>query len=868
MNQTTTDPLNRTTTLAYDAAGNVLTSTDALTRVTTFEYDAKNRLKKVTDPATGVTDYTYDGNGNLLTVKDAKNQTTTFAYDAKSRLASTTDPLGRVEAYTYDGADNLLTRVTPKGDTIAFAYDAVNQLLSKTLPGSQVTGYTYNTVGNLTGVTDPDSALTMTYDLANRLLTASTAGASNQPAVTLSSTYDKTGNRLTLTDPTGANTYTYDTLNRLTALTGPTLTCGASQAGLVSWWRAEGTAQDSQDGNHGTLQNGATFAPGQSGQAFSFDGINDFVSVANTATMDVGAGDFTVALLVKFNSLAAEYDFASKVAGTGVWLVEFNQPSSLRFLVRETTSNQNDLVVPVSLTVGQWYRIVAVRAGNTNTLYLDGQVIGTQTAGTAANVGAGGSAAIGKLATTTARFMNGLLDEVRLYNRALTPEDIATATFVCSDTTTYAYDALSRRTSVTLPNGTQTSYTYDPASQVTNLLHKIVAGATQINKADYVYNTVGNRTSLTDKRGAQAFGYDNLDRLTTATHPLTLDQTFTYDPVGNRTTNSALYNVVNQLTEDANFIYTYDLNGNLTRKTFKVSGNHTDYTYDAENRLIRVDEFAFGSSTPGATSTYRYDGLGRRIEKVGNGITRRYVYDAEDILLEYDGTNALQARYTHGPGIDEPIAMTRSGSTYFYHQDGLGTVTELTDSTGTTAQSYAYDAYGNIIQQTGTVENPYTYTGREFDSETGLYYYRARSYDPRSGRFLQKDPVGMQGGLNLYAYAMGNPIKLTDPLGLAPYPSLGVCGSSLYQKLFILDGYGTYSFAKACTNHDSCYDRCGAGKAGCDDRFYLDMMEECNKLTGLWAQDCKIAAVVYYAAVSELGDTAYRNAQARCKNCK
>ena len=107
-----------------------------------------------------------------------------------------------------------------------------------------------------------------------------------------------------------------------------------------------------------------------------------------------------------------------------------------------------------------------------------------------------------------------------------------------------------------------------------------------------MYNTVGRRTSLTDRRGTQAFGYDALDRLTSATHPLTFDQTFSYDPVGNRATNGSLYNVGNQLTEDANFTYTYDDNGNLVRKTFKSSGNHTDYTYDAENRLTKVEEFA------------------------------------------------------------------------------------------------------------------------------------------------------------------------------------------------------------------------------------------------------------------------------------
>ena len=140
-------------------------------------------------------------------------------------------------------------------------------------------------------------------------------------------------------------------------------------------------------------------------------------------------------------------------------------------------------------------------------------------------------------------------------------------------------------------------------------------------------------------------------------------------------------------------------------------------------------------------------------------------------MLEYDGANVLQARYTHGPGIDEPIAVTKGGATYFYHQDGLGTVTDLTDSTGATAKSYSYDAYGNILESPGTIEQPYTYTGRELDSESGLYYYRARYYDPTSGRFLQKDPIGFLGkDVNLYRYADNDPVDLGDPGGLSSTP--------------------------------------------------------------------------------------------------
>jgi len=308
---------------------------------------------------------------------------------------------------------------------------------------------------------------------------------------------------------------------------------------------------------------------------------------------------------------------------------------------------------------------------------------------------------------------------------------------------------------------------YDPASQVQQILHKLGATGPTINQVAYTYNGVGNRDSLTDRRGAQTFGYDDLDRLTSASHPLLgTAQSFAYDAVGNRTTAGSVVNAGNQLTADANYTYQYDDNGNLTRKTLLATGNYTQYTYDAENRLTKVEDFVAGNPTAAFTSTYRYDGLGRRIEKVANGQTKRYIYDGEDILLEYDGTNTLLARYTHGPGIDEPIAVTKGSSTYFYHQDGLGSVTDLTDSAGATAKSYSYDAYGNILESPGTVDQPYSYTGREFDAESGLYYLRARYYDPTTGKFLQKDPIGLRSGLNLYRYVGANPANWIDSTGL------------------------------------------------------------------------------------------------------
>ncbi len=171
----------------------------------------------------------------------------------------------------------------------------------------------------------------------------------------------------------------------------------------------------------------------------------------------------------------------------------------------------------------------------------------------------------------------------------------------------------------------------------------------------------------------------------------------------------------------------------------------------------------------------RYDALGRRIEKDVNGVITRFVYDNEDILFEVDGTGATQAISLHGPGIDEPLAVVRrfglGFGTFIYHADGLGSITTLTDPSGTPVRSYTYDSFGRIVDETGTVIDPYTYTGREFDPETGLLYYRARYYDPTTGRFLQEDPIGLlpfgAGILNhLYGYVENNPINLRDPLGL------------------------------------------------------------------------------------------------------
>jgi RHS repeat-associated protein len=239
-------------------------------------------------------------------------------------------------------------------------------------------------------------------------------------------------------------------------------------------------------------------------------------------------------------------------------------------------------------------------------------------------------------------------------------------------------------------------------------------------------------------------------------------ENYTYDGVGNRltgplVTDTMSYDAGNEQLNINSTQYAYDLNGNRIQKT--ESGIITNYTYDDENRLVRITK---GSDV----ITYAYDPFGRRIEKNVNGVITRYLYDQGAIIAAYDSKGSVTARYIHGLNIDEPLAIQLSKKNYFYHTDGLGSIVTLTNSSGSTAQTYSYDSFGNNTPN-GSISQPFTFTAREYDSETGLYFYRARYYDPKVGRFVTKDPIGFEGGdYNLYNYVGGNPVNNNDPYGL------------------------------------------------------------------------------------------------------
>jgi RHS repeat-associated protein len=703
-----TDPVGQTTNYQVNSFGTFNEISDPLGRVTKQEFDKSGNLTKIIRPDGSQILMTYDGKGNVLTRTDPLNHITSFSYEPQfNQITSITDALSRVTNFGYDAKGNLTTITNSLGKVTSIGYDTKGVMTSITDPLGQITTFNYDATGNLSSVKDPLENITAFG-------------------------YDSAGNMTSMTDAEGKTTqYQYDQHNRLLQITD-------SLGGTITYVYQNGCP----DCARSDLLTSLSDANGNT-TSFSYDtmgrliGIADPLSFQKLFSYDLN-GNLISQTDPNGNTITYTYDWANRLTGKtmpgDVVTYGYDAVDNL------TSAVDNDSAI--SMGYDPAGRLTSVTTG--------GSVLPVATIGYTYDPNGN--------RTSMIDMENGVTSyQYDFLNR------LSSLTDPQAEAVSFTYDFLNRRTGVTFPNGVQTVYLYDAANRLTSLVHQI--SGVNIESFSYAHDKLGNRTSMTDLSGTHAYGYDNLYRLISATHPQPANpaELYTFDPVGNRLSSaqhpSWSYDTNNRLLSFNGTSFAYDNNGNMISRTDQTST--TTYQYDAENRLIRINK------PDGTVIAYRYDPFGRRIEKSVNGTITRYLYDGESILYEMDGSNTMLARYTHGPGIDEPLITNRGGSSYYYHADGLGSITHITDATGSIVQSYVYSAFGEIVAQAGGLANPYTYTSREYDPESGLYYYRARYYDTKIGRFLQTDPIGFGGGdVNLYVYVQNNPINEIDPLGL------------------------------------------------------------------------------------------------------
>jgi RHS repeat-associated protein len=673
-----------------------------------------------TDQAGNVTLNAYDLAGRLTSVTrgygSSTQSTTTYAYDDAGRKVSETDALGHTTSYTYDAADRLIALSGVKGN-FTYAYDDAGNRISSTDGNNNTTQFAYDVRKRLVKTANPDkTTIVNSYDGPGNL-----ASVTDQAGAVVQYTYDAANQLATVVqlnhpDPShNTNSYGYDPLGNLIGLTDERIDTTSNLFNVLNQLTQK-TLPDQ------TLKETRTYDAAGNLQTFTH-----FNGVTTTYTYDA------------LNRLLTR-------STPGEPTVSYTYTSTGKYL----TSAAGDGTVNYGYDSLDRLTTKATPEGTLSyTYYASGNVESIAS-----------SSANGAWVTLTWDELNRLSTVIdnRLPSGA--------------NTAVYTHDAAGNVATAVYPNGFQTAFTYDQLSRMT-------AMSTPVSSYNYQLGPTGNRISATEGNGRTlTWNYDGIYRLTNETianDPLKNDGSVAYglDPVGNRLSqNSSLpgissgtwgYNADDEISSES-----YDADGNVI-----AAGGHA-MTYDAENHLISK----IGNGT---VITQVYDAFGNRVSKTVNGVTTKYLVE-DDVnptglpqVLEETINGVVQRTYTYGlQRISESQMVNGAWTTSFYGYDGGGSVRQLTNTAGIVTDEYEYDAYGNSFTKVGTTPNNYLYRGEQFDSDLGLYYLRARYYNPATGRFLSRDPEdGIEtdpATLHKYDYAGGDPVNAIDPTGRATIP--------------------------------------------------------------------------------------------------
>lgn len=769
---------------------------------TTINFNADKKISQIVDVDGNTMTFTYSS-GNLTTVRDAFNRTLTLQYTG-GRISTVTDSAGRSVSYGYDGTNENLTSYTDaETKTWSYGYSdpSSHRLTSLSNPISITTATnTYDTLGRVMSQTVPrQGGGTATYNFyisGFRNVEEDPAGHS------ITYYYDQKGREYKQVDPLG-NTITkeFDGQNHITRITDP--------RGRSTDYQYDGqhnltnvtNALSKTTINHYDAQNRLDYTtdPLTHTTHFAYDSHHHLTEILDAVGNRINSSYYPNGLKStstdgKRTPVAFAYD-------------AYGNPQTAR-------TGRHPVINYTYDSIGRLGNLADQVGSSTGFSYDNRSLLRTKTdpLGRVTNLIYDNA---GRLYTKTDRKNHTI-------TYAYTPTDkLQTITYPGSSTvsfsynsldnlyqmqdslgtTTYGYDAVNRLTSVTDPHGFTVTYNlYDEAGNLKELIYpgnkKVIYTYDELNRrktvridwlnktATYYYDDAGRLDHLVNFNGSiTTYGYDNSNRLTSLenrksdTTVISTYQFATLDGNGNRkqiiqnepyatiqgaTTTSYSYNTQkNRLTSAGGNNFEYDYEGQLS------SGYGTSYSFDYEHRLTWI----------GASYNFAHDGAGNRLEAVRGGVVTRYIYDASaSLLAEADGQNQIMRYYIYGLGL---MAMvTPADQVYCYHFNAVGSTIAITDLAQVVQNKYTYDPFGEILNAEEAVSQPFTFVGQYgvMTEPNGLYYMRARYYDPDVGRFISEDPIGFEGGdVNLFAYVLNNPLNFIDPEGtMGPAPFLAI----------------------------------------------------------------------------------------------
>jgi RHS repeat-associated protein len=743
-----TFPDGTSESFAYDANGNTLSRTDRAGKTWAFTFNGRGQALTATNPAGGVSTMTYDAAGNLASSKDSATGATGYTYDTLNRLITITRPGGATVTFTSDARDLLLTTTDERGKTTSFGYDNNGRLISSTDAATNTAQIAYDVLDRVESFTDRlGKTSSRTFD-ARRLLASVTDRNGN--ATTFS--YDERQRPTGITDA-GGQTWTlgFDDESQSTSAANPVNPPGRIKRNAMGRVVEASNALGHTSAVVRDAMQRVTQATDPLGRVtkFSYDKRGHLIAVSEEGG---GAAKFTRDALGQVTSIAAP--------DGGIWKLSYTKEGRMH----ESTDPLGKI----------WHRTYDQR-GRPATVEFPDNVTQTFTYDNASNL-------------TRAQFTGGP-DLNFTYDNLNRPATSSDASTPGDSGVTFSYDEEGRLTG-TLQNGINYSATYDNGGRLRTVSYN--GGAFVVT---YSYDTRNRLTGVSDNvSGATiSFTHDDAGRVATITRSNGVNATFTHDDAGRltRIQDGTILdikyarNAAGEVTaEERSALLLPGAAESSETFAFGKAGQitTTGFTYDARGRLTAAPghTLAWDAASrliTNGTTTNGYNAFGELITTTVAGATIRHFHHhaiggspivAE--LLETPGTIARYYVHTPGGALLYSVTPPNANAIAYYHFDHLGSTLALSNSAGTVTDSYAYGPFGEAEQHTGPSTQPFTWLGALGVRKDGaLFQMRARWYDPKTARFLSRDPLPPRladvKSLNPYAYANQNPLRYVDPMG-------------------------------------------------------------------------------------------------------